>query len=270
MQKIFFATASVLALAACGGGSTGASVDANGIAVTPVSGPELEQFFGDVAGDSASGTANAAAALEQGIDDSLFTDATIRDLTAPGSASYEGIVLLTEVDTSEITDPNSEVIDSVAFESEEDVPDFLLIGRSEMNITFGATPRVSGGANGFVGLNIETLDALDESDVDIDETASFAEIFAALPSEDVAGSLTYSGGEIIDFNPDTNDPEDEGLGFDVTGSLALTTAVTGEADRNVTIDGEGVAAVADTVTVGFMNLDLNGEGLGGVFVGLNE
>jgi hypothetical protein len=264
--KLIASTSLVALLAACGGGSTGGGVDSNGIRTAPISGAELEGIFNDVASASGSG-GDALLALGGGDFDVDVDDLAARDLTAPGSASYEGAMIIANIDTSSVFD-----IDDVEAEiSDEELdfnPSFAMVGRSVMNVTFGNAPEVSGGANGFVGVNVETLIEQAE-DIQISEDPDIAEILNALPTVNVDGSLTYSNAELIDFDPTLDAEDDMGLGFDVDGTLTLTEALTGNSDQTVTVSGEGLAGFTDTFSAAVVDFGtVGGQPLGGIAIGV--
>jgi len=298
--KLIASTSLIALLAACGGGSTGGGVDANGINTDPVGAAEIESLINDVASIGGAGenpSVNTLALLGEGLegfDESLLDFDTLepRDLTAGGSATYTGLIVLADVfeldlfgsddDDPEIfvaaqdPVPGQEItlVGEVGTleEEDDDLGTFAVLGRSVMNVSFGADPEITGGANGFVGLNLEDAEAAAEN-IELDENTTFASVVDQLPLVNVDGSLTYSGGEII--------PAEDlvfqipGLGFDVNGSLTLPAALTG-ADGSTTanLSGEGVAAFANSIAIGGLaleNTDSDEEGgFAGVIVGVSQ
>ncbi len=257
-------------LAACGGGSTG-SVDSNGISTSPLSGPELETVLSGVASEAGAGSLASIVEFDpNGLDDALDGIAP-RDVTVPGQANYEGVVLLLDIDPDLFDD------EEVVFVEEEDLPfdpTYAVLGRSVMNVTFGSTPAISGGANGFIGLNIAAAEAAVETIniADFDPEAGFnaSDIIDALPTVNVAGALTYSNAQILASDPDFPEDDNLALQFDVDGNLTLSPQLTGQnSTQNLTIDGSGIAGFTDSFAGGAMELETSGEApIGGLFLGV--
>ncbi len=274
-SAFLFATSACALLSACGGGSTSAT-DANGIQTGPLSGAEIERTINGVANATGTGVSfDELVAIGDAASTFDSEDLSPRDLTASGSATYTGVVLLADFDTSDLFDllTTDSTIDAAIDETAPD-PTFAMLGRSQLRVTFGEDPAVSGGANGFIGLNGETLLATEEF-ADVGENPDLQTIIDALPTVNVPGSLTYSGGSIFDIDPETDSIDDLGLGFDVTGSLTLTSALTGQSSsQTLNVDGQGIAAMTDTFGVGLLDLGATGGGnsipIGGVVIGVAD
>lgn len=270
IKSPFFTVSAVALLAACGGGGT--STDANGISTAPLSGPELERIGSDIA--SATGSAVGAEELlsfSDTVGDLNETDLAVRDVRVAGSATYNGMVFLADVDLSSALAEAGDL----GPDDELEEPVFVVLGRSTMRVAFGESPSITGGANGFIGLNADAVNDT-EALTSLGEAPSDAEIIAALPFVDVDGSLTYTGGEIADADPDTdNGANDLGIAFDVTGSLALNSAVTGaDGDQTLNVSGAGVASFTDGMGAAILDLGSTGGSdaiaVGGAFVGVED
>ena len=277
--KTLTATSLIALLAACGGGST-SSLDANGINTSPVAASDVEEIVDDVAGISGIGELTLSDLDNQDVDaldflegDALdFSTLAEVDVAAPGSASYSGMILMGDIadaglfdaETNEIlisdVDPNASVED-------EPEPSFLLLGRTTLNATFGENPDVTGGANGFVGLNIDAAAAI-EDDILVSGNSTIGDIVDQLPTIEVDGSLTYSNGGFL--QSDEADVPGGGLAFDVDGAFTLPAALTGQDSAvDATVAGAGVAGFAGNLALGGVALEgTNGSSpdLGGEFI----
>ena len=296
--KTLTATSLIALLAACGGSSGGApqvtepevdepeevaevedtvidmsdTLDSNGISTATITLDEVDGLISEVAGIS--GATNLTLSEIDNLDlDALdFSTLTEVDVTAPGSASYSGMILMADIadaglfdaETNEIlisdVDPNASVED-------EPEPSFLLLGRTTLNATFGENPDVTGGANGFVGLNIDAAAAI-EDDILVSGNSTIGDIVDQLPTIEVDGSLTYSNGGFL--QSDEADVPGGGLAFDVDGAFTLPAALTGQDSAvDATVAGAGVAGFAGNLALGGVALEgTNGSSpdLGGEFV----
>ena len=269
--KTLTATSLIALLTACGGGST-SSLDANGINTSPVSASDVEELVDDVAGISGIGELTFSELDNLEADALDFSTLTEVDVTAPGSASYSGMILMGDVADGGLFDAETNEIlisDVDPNESVEDEPEsgFLLLGRTTLNATFGENPDVTGGANGFVGLNIEAVAAI-EDDILVSGNSTIGDIVDQLPTIEVDGSLTYSNGGFL--QSDEIDVPGGGLAFDVDGALTLPAALTGQDSTvNATVAGAGVAGFAGDIARGGVTLEgTNGSSpdLGGAFI----
>lgn len=140
---ILFTVSALALLTACGGGGGAGATDDNGIQTAPLSGAEIESTFNSVASaagggitvDELASVGNAAAAID-------FDTLEARDLTAPGSATYTGVVVLADLDTSgglNLLVSGDSAEDFLG----EDTPDptFAMLGRSQLRVTFGQEPE---------------------------------------------------------------------------------------------------------------------------------
>lgn len=294
--KTLTATSLIALLAACGGSSGGApqvtgpevdepedvaevedtvidvsdTLDSNGISTATITLDEVDGLISEVAGIS--GATNLTLSdLENLEADALdFSALTEVDVTAPGSASYSGMILMADIADGGLFDAETNEIlisDVDPNENVEDDPDFLLLGRTTLNATFGENPDVTGGANGFVGLNIEAAAAI-EDDLMVSNNSTIGEIFDQLPTIEVDGSLTYSNGGFL--QSDEIDVPGGGLAFDVDGAFTLPAALTGQDSAvDATVAGAGVAGFAGDLALGGVTLEgTNGSSpdLGGAFV----
>lgn len=272
MRTVFYTTSILTLLAACGG-SGGGSGDM--VQDGPVSGAEVASVFGSIDGALAGSLLSGGLDVDETTADTVLDDITPIDVTVAGSASYDGIIAISEVDTSAIFDPEVEL--EVAADGLLDGdPRFLILGRSTMEVTFGASPEISGGADGFIGMNADDILAIEETEVPTEVTEStIAAFINSLPTVDVDGSLTYSNASIFDLSGLGIEELPNGLAFDVDGNLVLTDALTGlGSTQNVAVDGNGVGIFTNVLAGGLVNLGSSGGTpdlpLSGLIIGVAE
>ncbi len=241
----------------------------------PVSGAEVASVFGSI-DDAVAGTLlSGGLTVDETTADLVLENLTPIDVTVEGSATYDGVIAISEVNTAPLFDPEVEL--EVAADGLLDGdPRFLILGRSVMEVTFGADPEISGGADGFIGMNADDILAIDESALPTEVTeSSVAAFINALPTVDVDGSLTYSNASVFDLSDLGIAELPNGLAFDVDGNLVLSSALTGLANsQNVTVDGNGVGVFTNVLAGGLVNLGSSGGDpdlpLSGLIIGVAE
>lgn len=272
-MKSFFYTTSILTLLSACGGSGGGGGDM--VQEGPVSGTEVASVFGSV-DDALAGTLlSGGLTVDETTADLVLENITPIDVTVAGSATYDGVIAISEVDTAPLFDPEVEL--EVAADGLLDGdPRFLILGRSVMEVTFGTDPEISGGADGFIGMNADDLLAIEETEFPTEVTeSSIAALINSLPTVNVDGSLTYSNATVFDLSDLGIEELPNGLAFDVDGNLVLTGALTGlESTQNVTVDGNGVGVFTNVLAGGLVNLGSSGGSpdlpLSGLIIGVAE
>ncbi|MEL6570186.1 MAG: hypothetical protein AAFQ64_00905 [Pseudomonadota bacterium] len=271
-KSVFYTTSILTLLAACGGsGGGGGDVVQDG----PVSGAEVASVFGSIDSALAGSLLSGDTTIDETTAEMVLDDITPVDVTVAGSANYDGVIAISDIDSGPLFDPevSLEVAGDALFESD---PTFLILGRSTIDVTFGSDPEISGGADGFIGMNADDILAIDVSDFPTELTEStVASFINSLPTVDVDGSLTYSNASVFDLSDLGIAELPNGLAFDVDGNLVLTGALTGlGSTQNVTVDGNGVAVFTNVLAGGLVDLGSSGGTpdlpLSGLIIGVAE